>query len=79
MFQGRQRPACRTLAISALRGPPASLAVSATAVGTEHAQQALENYAGIVGEPASSPTVRRAARESMVGYAKLLADFVLLP
>ncbi|MDP9325253.1 MAG: lysophospholipid acyltransferase family protein [Candidatus Dormibacteraeota bacterium] len=42
-------------------------------------RQALENYAGVVHQPTSSPLVRRTARESMVGYAKLLADFMLLP
>ncbi|HEV3234249.1 MAG TPA: lysophospholipid acyltransferase family protein [Candidatus Dormibacteraeota bacterium] len=42
-------------------------------------RQALENYAGVVHQPMSSSLVRRTARESMVGYAKLLADFMLLP
>ena len=51
----------------------------AYAAGRSTRQQALENYAGIVHEPPTSPTVRRTARESMVGYAKLLADFMLLP
>jgi lauroyl/myristoyl acyltransferase len=42
-------------------------------------RQALENYAGILHQPTSSPDVRRLARQAMVGYTKLLADFVLLP
>jgi KDO2-lipid IV(A) lauroyltransferase len=42
-------------------------------------RQALENYAGILHQRESSPEVRRVAREALVGYAKLLADFVLLP
>jgi KDO2-lipid IV(A) lauroyltransferase len=42
-------------------------------------RQALENYAGILNRPESSPEVQRVAREAMVGYTKLLADFVLLP
>jgi lauroyl/myristoyl acyltransferase len=42
-------------------------------------RQALENYAGILHQPESSPDVRRLARQAMVGYTKLLADFVLLP
>ena len=51
----------------------------AYAAGRGRRKQALENYAGIVHEPVWSPAVRRTARESMVGYAKLLADFMLLP
>jgi KDO2-lipid IV(A) lauroyltransferase len=42
-------------------------------------RQALENYAGILHQPQSSPEVRRVAREAFVGYAKLMADFALLP
>jgi KDO2-lipid IV(A) lauroyltransferase len=42
-------------------------------------RQALENYAGILHQGESSPEVRRVAREALVGYAKLLADFVLMP
>lgn len=42
-------------------------------------RQALENYAGIVHAPATSAKVRHTARESVVGYAKLMADFMLLP
>lgn len=42
-------------------------------------RQALENYAGILHQPESSPSVRHVAREAMIGYTKLLADFVLLP
>ena len=42
-------------------------------------RQALENYAGVLHQPASSPEVRRVAQEAIVGYTKLLADFVLLP
>jgi KDO2-lipid IV(A) lauroyltransferase len=42
-------------------------------------RQALENYAGILDRPESSPEVQRVAREAVVGYTKLLADFVLLP
>jgi lauroyl/myristoyl acyltransferase len=42
-------------------------------------RQALENYAGILHQPESSRDVRRVARQAMVGYTKLLADFVLLP
>ncbi len=42
-------------------------------------RQALQNYAGILNQPESSPEVQRVAREAVVGYSKLLADFVLLP
>jgi len=42
-------------------------------------RQALENYAGILHQPESSPEVGRVAREAVIGYTKLLADFVLLP
>ncbi|MEA2646126.1 MAG: phosphatidylinositol dimannoside acyltransferase [Chloroflexota bacterium] len=42
-------------------------------------RQALENYAGILHQPAGSARVRRVARESLVGYAKLMTEFVLLP
>ena len=42
-------------------------------------RQALENYAGILHLSESSPEVHRVAREALVGYAKLMADFVLLP
>ena len=42
-------------------------------------RQALENYAAILNQPESSPEVQRVAREAVVGYTKLLADFVLLP
>src|SRR5258708_4250951 len=42
-------------------------------------RQALENYAGVLHQPESSPEVHRVAREAIVGYTKLLADFVLLP
>jgi lauroyl/myristoyl acyltransferase len=42
-------------------------------------RQALENYAGILQQPEGSADVHRIARESMVGYAKLLADFMTLP
>lgn len=42
-------------------------------------RQALENYAGIIHQPVDSARVRRTARASMVGYAKLLMDFALLP
>lgn len=42
-------------------------------------RQALENYAGVLNQPESSPEVKRVAREAVVGYTKLLADFVLLP
>ena len=41
-------------------------------------RQALENYAGILDQPRSSPEVRRVAREAVQGYAKLMADFMLL-
>jgi lauroyl/myristoyl acyltransferase len=41
--------------------------------------QALENYAGVLHQPESSPDVSRLARQAMIGYTKLLADFVLLP
>jgi lauroyl/myristoyl acyltransferase len=42
-------------------------------------RQALENYAGILHQAESSPEVHRVTREALVGYAKLMADFVLLP
>ena len=42
-------------------------------------RQALANYAGILHQPPGSPEVRRVARESLVGYAKLMTEFVLLP
>src|SRR5258708_14447297 len=42
-------------------------------------RQALENYAGVLHQPESSPEVHRVAREAIVGYTKLVADFVLLP
>src|SRR5258708_38961038 len=42
-------------------------------------RQALENYAGVLHQPESSAEVHRVAREAIVGYTKLLADFVLLP
>jgi lauroyl/myristoyl acyltransferase len=38
----------------------------------------LRNYAGILHQPESSPEVRRVAREALVGYTKLMADFLLL-
>ena len=41
-------------------------------------RQALQNYAGILHQPPSSPEVRRVAREAMVGYIKLMTDFLLL-
>lgn len=42
-------------------------------------RQALQNYAGILNQSESSPEVQWVAREAVVGYTKLLADFVLLP
>lgn len=42
-------------------------------------RQAIENYAGVLHQPESSAEVRRVAREAVVGYTKLLADFALLP
>jgi lauroyl/myristoyl acyltransferase len=41
-------------------------------------RQALLNYAGILHQPVNSPAVRRVAREALVGYSKLMADFLLL-
>ncbi|MEA2682136.1 MAG: phosphatidylinositol dimannoside acyltransferase [Chloroflexota bacterium] len=41
-------------------------------------RQALQNYAGILHQPPDSPRVRRLAREAVVGYTKLLADFLML-
>lgn len=41
-------------------------------------RQALENYAGILHLPPGSPRVKRMAREAVVGYTKLLADFLML-
>ncbi|MFN2464700.1 MAG: lysophospholipid acyltransferase family protein [Candidatus Dormibacteria bacterium] len=41
-------------------------------------RQALENYAGILHQPVTSPEVRRVAQEAVVGYAKLMADFLML-
>lgn len=41
-------------------------------------RQALENYAGILHLPPGSPRVKRLAREAVVGYTKLLADFLML-
>jgi lauroyl/myristoyl acyltransferase len=51
----------------------------AYAAGGRTRRQALENYAGITHQPRGSARVRRTARASMVGYAKLLMDFALLP
>src|SRR5207245_10436297 len=39
----------------------------------------LEASAAILGEPPSSPRVRQVARAAMVGYTKLLADFLIMP
>jgi lauroyl/myristoyl acyltransferase len=66
---------------------PSSLRYSVAGVGARVGfrlagrtrRQALENYAGILHQPESSPEVRRVAQEALVGYAKLMADFVLLP
>jgi KDO2-lipid IV(A) lauroyltransferase len=41
-------------------------------------RQAIQNYAGVLGLPPGDPRVRRVAREAVVGYTKLLADFLLL-
>ncbi|GAC1327670.1 MAG: phosphatidylinositol mannoside acyltransferase [Candidatus Dormibacteria bacterium] len=41
-------------------------------------RQALQNYGGVLHLPLESPEVRRVAREAMVGYTKLLADFLAL-
>ena len=41
-------------------------------------RQALQNYAGVLHLPPTSPVVRRVAREAVVGYTKLLADFLML-
>jgi len=41
-------------------------------------RQALQNYGGILHLPVDAPEVRRVAREAMVGYTKLLADFLAL-
>ncbi|MDQ6748664.1 MAG: lysophospholipid acyltransferase family protein, partial [Candidatus Dormibacteraeota bacterium] len=41
-------------------------------------RQALTNYAGILHRPTGSPEVRRLAREAVVGYTKLMADFLML-
>jgi lauroyl/myristoyl acyltransferase len=42
-------------------------------------RQARENYAAILGLPVTDPEVSRVAREAVVGYSKLMADFLLLP
>ena len=42
-------------------------------------RQALQNYAGVLHQPVTSPEVRRVAREAVVGYTKLIADFLMLP
>jgi lauroyl/myristoyl acyltransferase len=42
-------------------------------------RQAIENYAAVLGLPESAPEARRVAREAVVGYTKLMADFLLLP
>lgn len=42
-------------------------------------RNALANYGAILGLPTTDPRVGRVARDAMVGYAKLLADFLLLP
>lgn len=41
-------------------------------------RQALQNYAGILHQPVTAPEVRRVARAAVVGYAKLIADFLAL-
>lgn len=41
-------------------------------------RQALANYAGVVRRPAEDPEVRRVASRAVQGYAKLMADFMLL-
>ncbi|MFN2463741.1 MAG: lysophospholipid acyltransferase family protein [Candidatus Dormibacteria bacterium] len=41
-------------------------------------RQALQNYAGILHLAPDSPAVRRVAREAIVGYSKLIADFLAL-
>jgi lauroyl/myristoyl acyltransferase len=41
-------------------------------------RQALQNYAGVLHQPVTSPEVRRVAREAVVGYTKLIADFLVL-
>lgn len=42
-------------------------------------RQAIRNYAAILGLPETAPAARRVAREAVVGYSKLMADFMLLP
>jgi KDO2-lipid IV(A) lauroyltransferase len=41
-------------------------------------RQALENYAGVLQLPVDHPQVRRVAIQAVVGYTKLMADFLLL-
>jgi KDO2-lipid IV(A) lauroyltransferase len=48
-------------------------------VGADLRRQARENYAAILGAPVDSPRVGRVAREAVVGYTKLMADFLWLP
>jgi KDO2-lipid IV(A) lauroyltransferase len=48
------------------------------AVAPKMRRQALLNYAGVLHLPPGSAAVRRVAREAVVGYTKLLADFLML-
>jgi KDO2-lipid IV(A) lauroyltransferase len=63
----------------ALRYGAAQLAGAASyAVLPGMRRQALQNYAGILHQPERSPEVRRLARAAVVGYSKLMADFLML-
>jgi KDO2-lipid IV(A) lauroyltransferase len=42
-------------------------------------RQTLANYAAILGRPTADGVVRKVTRGAMVGYAKLLAEFLMLP
>jgi len=42
-------------------------------------RQAIENYAPVLRLPDGDPEVRRVARAAVIGYAQLIADFLLMP
>jgi KDO2-lipid IV(A) lauroyltransferase len=42
-------------------------------------RQTLANYAPILKRPPEDPEVKRVARAAMVGYSKLIVDFLLMP
>lgn len=60
-------------------GAARALGNAAYLLGGDLRRQARENYAAILGERPETPRVGRVAREAVVGYVKLMADFLLLP